>query len=245
MTRPEDKLDRSALEDLVKRRFFYGPSFSIYGGIAGLYDFGPMGCAMKANLLSAWRQHFVLEEGMLELDTTILTPVAVLKTSGHVERFSDFMVKDVKSGDCYRADHLLTQHLEKLVSDPKCSLELKEEYESVMRLADNYGQTELEQLFIKYQIKAPLTGNGLSAPAEFNLMFSTTIGPGNGISGYGNESLLCAKFLFSIGFSDLKRLRVFSLTSRDSWNLMEEDFHLLEHRLAKLFETRYHQDLVY
>lgn len=126
----------------------------------------------------------MLEEGMLEIDATILTPEPVLRASGHVERFSDFMVKDLKTGDCYRADHLLTHHLEKLAADPKVSPERKEEYEGVIRQADNYGQSELAELFLKYEIKAPLTGNGLSSPLEFNLMFSTTIGPGNGISGY-------------------------------------------------------------
>ena len=48
-------------------------------GVAGLYDFGPMGCAMKANLLQVWRNHFVLEEQMLEVDCSILTPEVVLK----------------------------------------------------------------------------------------------------------------------------------------------------------------------
>ena len=55
------------MEDLLKRRFFYDQSFAIYGGITGQYDFGPMGCAMKANLLNAWRSHFILEEQMLEV----------------------------------------------------------------------------------------------------------------------------------------------------------------------------------
>jgi len=76
---PQERFDRSGLEDLLKRRFFYAPAFSIYGGTAGLYDFGPMGCAMKSNLLSLWRSHFVLEEGMLEVDCTILTPEPILK----------------------------------------------------------------------------------------------------------------------------------------------------------------------
>jgi len=48
-------------------------------GVAGLYDFGPMGCAMKANLLQVWRNHFVLEDQMLEVDCSILTPEMVLK----------------------------------------------------------------------------------------------------------------------------------------------------------------------
>jgi glycyl-tRNA synthetase len=71
--------DRAKMEDLLKRRFFYDQSFAIYGGITGQFDFGPMGCAFKANLLQAWRQFFILEEQMLEVDCSILTPEPVLK----------------------------------------------------------------------------------------------------------------------------------------------------------------------
>lgn len=71
--------DRAKMEDLLKRRFFYDQSFAIYGGISGQFDFGPMGCAFKANLLQMWRQFFVLEEQMLEVDCSILTPEPVLK----------------------------------------------------------------------------------------------------------------------------------------------------------------------
>ena len=46
--RPNEKsFDRSKMEDLLKRRFFYDQSFAIYGGVSGQYDFGPMGCAIK------------------------------------------------------------------------------------------------------------------------------------------------------------------------------------------------------
>jgi glycyl-tRNA synthetase len=44
---------------------------------------------------------------MLELDTTIMTPAVVFETSGHVARFADWMVKDAKTGDVLRADHLV------------------------------------------------------------------------------------------------------------------------------------------
>ncbi len=54
--------DRAKMEDLLKRRFFYDQSFAIYGGVSGQYDFGPMGCAIKSNILSLWRSFFVLEE---------------------------------------------------------------------------------------------------------------------------------------------------------------------------------------
>ena len=98
---------RSNLEQILTKKFFYIPSFEIYGGIAGLYDYGPPGCGLQTNILSAWRQHFVLEEDMLELECTNLTPEQVFKTSGHVERFADFMVTDSKTGDIFRADHLV------------------------------------------------------------------------------------------------------------------------------------------
>lgn len=58
-----------------------------------------------------WRTHFVLEEDMLEVTTTNLIVYDVLKTSGHVDKFSDFMVKDVKTGAARRADKLIQEHI--------------------------------------------------------------------------------------------------------------------------------------
>lgn len=180
----EEKFDRSKLEDLLKRRFFFVPAFEIYGGVAGLYDFGPSGCAMEANMLTIWKSHFVLEEQMLEIRASLLTPHQVLKASGHVDRFADCMVKDVKTGDCYRADHLLEGHLEKLLADKKLDEEKRNEYESVLGQIDNYGMKELGELLSKYDAKASMTGNDLTDPVEFNLMFATSIGPSGLIPGY-------------------------------------------------------------
>lgn len=78
---------------MLVRKFFVVPSFEIHGGVAGLFDLGPPACGLKANILSMWREHFVLQENMLEMDCTNLTPHNVLKTSGHVDRFTDLMVK--------------------------------------------------------------------------------------------------------------------------------------------------------
>lgn len=96
---------------------FFIPSFKIYGGVAGFFDYGPPGCAIKQNVTQAWRTHFVLEEGMLEVECPAVTPEPVLKASGHVDRFTDLMVTDVVTGDCHRADHLLEGHLEALLED--------------------------------------------------------------------------------------------------------------------------------
>lgn len=99
--------DKARLEALLSRRFFYAPAFEIYGGVAGLYDYGPSGSSLQANIINEWRKHFIIEEAMLELDTTIMTPAPVFETSGHVARFADWMVKDTKTGDMLRADHLV------------------------------------------------------------------------------------------------------------------------------------------
>jgi glycyl-tRNA synthetase len=101
---------RTQLESLALRRFFYSPAFQIYGGVAGLYDLGPPGCALKANMESLWRQHFIISENMFEIQATCLTPEAVLKASGHVDRFTDLMVRNEQNpGELYRADKLLKE----------------------------------------------------------------------------------------------------------------------------------------
>ncbi|KAM4606044.1 glycine--tRNA ligase [Polymixia lowei] len=180
----DDTVDRSKLEDTLKRRFFYDQAFAIYGGVSGLYDFGPVGCALKNNILQAWRQHFIQEEQILEIDCTMLTPEPVLKTSGHVDKFADYMVKDAKTGECFRADHLLKAHLKQLISDGKCSVEKVNQMEDVITQMDNYAQQELADLFVKYNVKSPSTGNDLTPPTSFNLMFQTSIGPGGNTPGY-------------------------------------------------------------
>lgn len=180
----ENKIDRSKLEDLLKRRFFYDQSFAIYGGVNGLYDYGPMGCAMKANLLNEWRRFFILEEQMLEIDCSMLTPSPVLVASGHVARFSDFMVKDVQTGECFRADHLIEAHLEKLLTDKKLTAEAKEEIESYLRQVDNMSAKEMQDVIVKYKMKSPVSNNELTEPVAFNLMFPTSIGPTGTVKGF-------------------------------------------------------------
>ena len=94
--------DKTTFDALLGRRFFFTPAFEIYGGqlhqslnsvklmcivgVAGLYDYGPPGSALQANILDTWRKHYIIEEDMLELDTTIMTLSDVLKTSGHVDK---------------------------------------------------------------------------------------------------------------------------------------------------------------
>ena len=56
---------------------------------------------------------------MLEMDGSIMTPAEVLKTSGHVDKFTDWMVRDVKTGEIFRADHLIEAVLESRLDGDK------------------------------------------------------------------------------------------------------------------------------
>jgi len=110
----------------LKRKFFIQPSFQIYGGVSGFYDFGPLGCAVKNNIEAAWRSHFVLEEDMLEVGCTALMLSDVLKTSGHVDKFEDLMVKDVKTGTPRRADKLIQEWIKKTLPKKKKQADIDE-----------------------------------------------------------------------------------------------------------------------
>jgi len=180
----EASFDRAKMEDLLKRRFFYDQSFAIYGGVTGQYDFGPMGCAMKSNLINAWRSFFILEEQMLEVDCTMLTPETVLKASGHVDRFADLMVKDMKNGECFRLDHFIKSHLEKVKADKKTDAATKARCDDIEIKLEGMKKGEMAAIIREFDMKSPLTGNDLSEPIEFNLMFQTNIGPTGLIKGF-------------------------------------------------------------
>ena len=130
------EFNRESLESTLKRRFFYAPAFELYGGVSGLFDYGPAGCAFQANVVDQWRKHFILEEDMLEVDCTMLTPYEVLKTSGHVDKFSDWMSKDPKTGEIFRADHLVEEVLESRLKGDKQARGLGSEIDGVEEDAD-------------------------------------------------------------------------------------------------------------
>jgi len=124
-----------------------------------------------------------VEENMLEVDCSCLTPEVVLQTSGHVAKFEDFMVKETETGNCHRADHLLEDHLEKLLEDPKLEPEKKRQMEQDYARADEFSQEELTEVMKKYNVLSP-EGKPITAPFPFNLMFATPIGPAGDLKGY-------------------------------------------------------------
>lgn len=178
--------NRKAFDELLLRKMYVVPSFEIHNGPAGLFDYGPPACALKANVLQLWRRHFVLEENMLEMECTNLTPSSVLEASGHVDRFTDFMVRDEVTGECFRADKLLEEAVDKFLAvNNSLTPEEQEEHRRIQRQADAFTAEELHAMLQKYNVKSPSNpNNNLTKPFPFNLMFKTTIGPEGTSVGY-------------------------------------------------------------
>ncbi len=92
---------------LCKRRGFVFQASEIYGGLQGVYDYGPLGVELKNNLKAAWWRSMVHERDDVEgLDAAILTNPKVLRYSGHEETFADPLVDCRKCKSRWRADHL-------------------------------------------------------------------------------------------------------------------------------------------
>ena len=135
-------------------------------------------------MIDIWRKHFVLTENMLEMECTCLTPEVVLKTSGHVDRFTDLMVKDVETGECFRADKLLEDAIDTLIeNNPTMPSEEKDKHLKVQIQADAFSPEELDKKLEEYGCVGP-SGKPFSPSFPFNLMFKTSIGPEGTAVGY-------------------------------------------------------------
>ncbi len=96
---------------LTKRRGFIFPGSEIYGGLAGTWDYGPLGAILKHILIWEWRQKFVFSRGdMFLIESGILMNRKVWEVSGHVDSFVDPMVDCRRCKSRFRADQI---HLEK------------------------------------------------------------------------------------------------------------------------------------
>lgn len=140
---------------LAKRRGFIFPGSEIYGGLAGTYDYGPLGVALKRQIQNSWVRHFVdSRSDMYQVDADIIMNPRVWEASGHVATFADPLVDDLKTKKRYRADHLL----EDAGVDPK-------------------GMTieEMTSVIREKGIKSP-DGNLLSDVRQFNMMFPIRVG---------------------------------------------------------------------
>jgi glycyl-tRNA synthetase len=153
----DNKIDnlQEKLISLCKRRGFIFQGSEIYGGLAGTWDYGPLGVALKNNIQNLWWKRFVLDrEDMYGMDAAILMNQNVWKASGHVGGFSDPLVEDLKTKKRYRADHLLEE----------AGVETKG-----LKLED------MDNLIKEKGLKSP-DGNPLGDVRQFNMMLQTHIG---------------------------------------------------------------------
>ena len=144
----------SKLEDIVslaKRRGFIFPGSDIYGGMAGTWDFGPLGVAMKRKIMQAWWNYWVeSREDIYGIDAAIIMNPRTWQASGHVDTFADPLIECLNCHGRFRADKL----------DPDFT-------ESVTRKDIDIKQT-----------KCPTCGHFAWGPIkQFNMMFATHVGP--------------------------------------------------------------------
>ena len=150
-------MDFQKVTAVATRRGIFQPAFDAYGGLAGFYDYGPVGVRMRRRILEVWRKHYIIDAGCLELDGALIGPETLFQASGHLGEFDDALVDCPDCGKQFRADHLVDggdaltrEDLAKAVSKTVC----------------------------------PNCGAELSELKAFNLMFSTGVGSGRGAPGY-------------------------------------------------------------
>lgn len=140
-----------AIVALAKRRGFIWQGSEVYGGLAGTWDFGPLGVALKRRIMDAWWQFFVeRRDDMYGIDAAILMNPKVWQASGHTATFSDPLVECKHCHGRFRADKLGPDIPESITS------------------------TEFQKL----NIKCPTCGQSdWSEIRQFNMMFTTHVGP--------------------------------------------------------------------
>ncbi|MDO4781204.1 MAG: glycine--tRNA ligase [Candidatus Saccharibacteria bacterium] len=152
-------MSQAKMEDLVslcKRRGFIYQGSDVYGGLSGTWDYGPLGVALKRNIMNLWWQHFVDErDDMYGIDAAILMNQKVWQASGHVDTFVDPLCEDTVNKRRYRTDHIL--------KDNGIS-------------PDGMTMEQMDEAIIEHGIKSP-DGNPLSKSRTFNMMFKTHVGP--------------------------------------------------------------------
>jgi len=107
---PPPRAGQALMEKLVslaKRRGFFFPSSEIYGGIQGVWDYGPLGVALRNNIKQAWWRTMVeLRDDVVGIDAGILMNPKVWVASGHVQNFTDPLVECKKCHQRFRADQV-------------------------------------------------------------------------------------------------------------------------------------------
>ncbi|KKP70304.1 glycine--tRNA ligase [candidate division CPR3 bacterium GWF2_35_18] len=155
----------SKITSLAKRRGFIFPGSEIYGGIAGFYDYGPLGVELKNNIKKLWWQEMVYKhDEIVGLDSAIITHPKVWEASGHVTAFTDPLIECRSCHKRFRADNLEN------ISDKQKS-----------KMLSKQSLTDKNKEYIKNADKVcPDCGYAINThvdtPKQFNLLMKTYLG---------------------------------------------------------------------
>ncbi|OYT33558.1 MAG: glycine--tRNA ligase [Candidatus Aenigmarchaeota archaeon ex4484_52] len=148
----------TSIQSFCKEKGFVFPNSLIYGGLSGVWDFGPLGIELKNNIKSSWWNFFVnSSENIIGMESSILSKKQIWDASGHTQNFVDAIIKCKKCKSNYRADHLIND----ILKIP----------------TDNLDLNELNELIKKQNIKCQKCKGDLDKAKPFNLLFQTKIGP--------------------------------------------------------------------
>lgn len=155
MSSATSNVTMEAIISLCKRRGFIYQGSDVYGGLSGTWDYGPLGVALKRNIMNLWWRRFVDErDDMYGVDAAILMNQKVWKASGHVDTFVDPLCEDMVNHRRYRTDHILKDN----------GVD-----------ADGMTMEQMDVVIAERGIKSP-DGNPLSKSRTFNMMFKTFVG---------------------------------------------------------------------
>jgi glycyl-tRNA synthetase len=152
------------LQKICLKRGIIFPTAEIYSTIAGFYEFGPIGTLLKRKLIDYWREFFIKEDNIFEMDGCTVLPEKVFIASGHLKSFVDPVTQCKNCNSIYRADHLIEEKTKQFVE----------------------GKTtnELTTIIRKKKLKCPRCGGELSDVKLFNLMLKTEVSPIGGQIAY-------------------------------------------------------------
>lgn len=150
--------------NVAKKRGFLWSSFEIYAGVAGFYDYGPLGAILKNSIINKWREYYIVREGFYEIESPTVMPEEALKASGHVDHFTDPMTECKECLEVYRADHIIEEVINKDV--------------------EGLSNEELTEMILGEEIGCPKCGSQLTRVWNYNLMFQTLIGAKGKKTGY-------------------------------------------------------------
>lgn len=142
-----------------KKKGFVYPNSEIYGGLAGFFDYGPLGVELKNNIKREWWKTFVQSyDNVFGIDGSIIAHPKVWQASGHTENFIDIFLECSKCHFRTRADHFLEER-------------------SKIGAGECLPTQKIDSLIQKHKLACPKCKSFFSPAKTFNLMFETFVGP--------------------------------------------------------------------